>query len=439
VRALSFLSMTLFLVLLAALGCRERSGALRVVLSDGLGAPAVDGAPVPTLARRASALRRLRQDGGAPLLVLEAGGWTEPGPGEAGRRRDRLHAQLLGQLHTDVVVLGTREAALPAADLLEVLRDAGPRWLAGAWREARSPWGVDTAYVVERGGLVAAVLDHVEPSDAAGAASHRLSGALARRAAALRPWVDLVVVVAEVPSRREDSLATELAGLADLVLLADSGGQPWHRQVGSLTLASLGGGGGRLGIWEVQVEKGRRVRGEWSLVDVDMEPSADPAVVERLAALEETERALQRGRREALRQQTLARLGLRGEDMPGEEAAARYEGARNCAACHGEAWEAWRTSAHAEAWTALEREKATADPPRVRRATTGWLEKGGWVNHRETPELSGVGCEACHGRGSSHVYTRGESFKDMETDPAAACARCHETVPEVDPHSLRPR
>lgn len=437
-RALPFLSMTLFLSLLAILGCRERSGTLRVVVADGLGTPAVEDGQVPGLARRASALRRLRLDGGAPLLVVEAGGWSPPGRGEAERRRGRLHAELLGQLHTDVMVLGTREAALPTPELLELLRDAGPRWLAGAWREARSPWGVDTAFVAERGGLVAAVLDHVEPVGAR-ADSTRLGGGLVRRAAALRPWVDLLVVVAEVPPGREDSLAAELEGLADLVLLAGAGGEPRQRRVGGLTLVSLGPGGARLGVWEVQVEKGRRVREEWSLVDLSAEPAADPAVVERLAALEERERALVRGRREALRQQTLARLGLRGEDLPGEQAAARYEGAQNCAACHAQAWEAWRGSAHAEAWTALEREKATADPPRVRRATTGWLEKGGWVNHRETPELSGVGCEACHGRGSSHVFTRGESFKDMETDPAATCVRCHDTVPDVDPHSLRPR
>lgn len=431
--------MILILVLLAALGCRERSGTLRVVVAEGLDTVAVDDSQVPGLARRASALRRLRQDGGAPLLVVEGGGWTIPGRGEADRRRDRLRAELLGQLHTDVVVLGAREASLPAKDLLELLRDAGPRWLAGAWREARSPWGVDTAFVVERGGLVAAVLDHVEAGDAAPVDSARLSGALVRRAAALRPWVDVLVVVAEVPSRREESLAAELAGLADLLLVAGTGGEARQRRVGGLTLVSLGAGGGQLGVWEVQVDKGRRVRGDWSLVDLSAEPSADPAVVERLAALEEKERALVRGRREALRQQTLARLGLRGEDMPGEQAAARYEGAQTCAGCHAAAWEAWRGSAHAAAWTTLERAKATADPPRVRRATTGWLEKGGWVNHRETPELSGVGCEACHGRGSSHLFTRGVSFKDMDTDPAAACARCHDVVPDADPHSLRPR
>ncbi len=75
---------------------------------------------------------------------------------------------------------------------------------------------------------------------------------------------------------------------------------------------------------------------------------------------------------------------------------------------------------------------------RTRRAVTGWLEKGGWLNDRETGELSGVQCEACHGRGSSHVFTRGASFKSMNEDPAGACAACHETPPAVDPHSLVP-
>lgn len=428
------------LVLVAAMGCRERSGAVRLVVSaDAHGQVDGSAGPAGGLARRASALRRLRLDGGAPLLVVEAGGWTSPGRDEADRRRDRLHANLLGQLRTDAVVLGPQETGLPAASLLELMRDAGPRWLAGAWKDARSQWGADTILVVERGGLVAGVLDHVEPGGVAAVDASRLDGGLLRRARALRPWVDLLVVVAALPPAREDSLARELAGVADLLLITGGGGMPRERRVDGVTLVSLGEGGSRLGVWEAQVQRGGVVRSTWSLVDLDAERGSDPTVEEQLAALEEKERALVRGRREIMRQQTLARLGLRGADMPGESAAIHYAGAESCAPCHAEAWTAWVESAHAGAWRSLEQDKATADPERVRLATTGWLEKGGWVNHRETPHLSAVGCEACHGRGGSHVATRGVSFKEMATDPSAACVRCHESVPDVDPHSLRPR
>jgi hypothetical protein len=429
------------LVLVTAMGCRERSGSVRLVVgADARGqlGPAVD-EPVGGMSRRAAALRVLRQDGGAPLVVLEAGGWMSPGGDEADRRRDRLHAELLGQLHTDLVVLGPGELRHPTESLLLTLRDAGPRWLAGSWRGARRDFGADTAWVVERGGVLLGVLDHAEAGGSGGVDPSRLEGGLLRRARALRPWVDLLVVVAALPSAREDSLARELDGLADLLLVTGRAGIPTERRVGGVLLASPGAGGRRLGVWEAVVGKGRLVRSRWSLVPLRGEDRADPGVDERIAALEEREQALVRGRREALRQQILARLGMSGAAMAGEDAVARYEGAEACATCHAQAWTAWRDSPHAAAWQNLEAQDATADPPRVRRATTGWLEKGGWVNHRETPHLSAVGCEACHGRGSSHVFTRGSSFKEMATDPGAACIRCHEQVPDVDPHSLRPR
>ncbi len=435
--------LVLGLLLTAAQGCRERSGRLRLVFSAdtrGVLADCGCGTPSCDLARRAGKLRELRQDGGTPILLVDGGNLHGPELDDSSRRTALELSRLLGLMWYDVMVLGPEDARLPHEERNQIQRNTNTRWLGGAWNEARTKLGVDTAFVAERGGLVVGLLDHQDPAAAPGRVDPaKLNERVVERARRLRPWCDVLVVVAGLGPQDPAELAHRLQGLADLLLVTGAVGS-WEqaRLVGDVRVAGVGSHGCYLGQLDVDVQEGRLLRADWSLLPLDSTVREDPSVAESLRNLLDREEAIERGRLEALRQQTLSRLGIAPDSLPGENSPTRYSGQAACRECHLAQWQAWQGSSHARTWSLLQRDKATADVTRTRRAVTGWLEKGGWLNHRETGELSSVQCEACHGRGSSHVFTRGGSFKSMNEDPATICAVCHEAPPAVDPHSLAP-
>lgn len=69
--------------------------------------------------------------------------------------------------------------------------------------------------------------------------------------------------------------------------------------------------------------------------------------------------------------------------------------------------------------------------------TTGYGLVGGFVSIEKTPEMAGVGCEACHGHGASYVKTvmnpKNPAFKTSDARTAGlvyppnenVCRECH--------------
>lgn len=108
-----------------------------------------------------------------------------------------------------------------------------------------------------------------------------------------------------------------------------------------------------------------------------------------------------------------------------------YVGVARCAQCHPAEAAAWQGSAHAQA---LERLSETErKDPRCRQCHTTSPDEN-------DPNLAGVQCEACHGRGR-HYATRWV-MKDpelraalyFEMGNAQTCARCHnEMSPNIRP------
>jgi hypothetical protein len=68
------------------------------------------------------------------------------------------------------------------------------------------------------------------------------------------------------------------------------------------------------------------------------------------------------------------------------------------------------------------RERQRGEDPRH---VTGYLEKSGFLDRIETPLLMNVQCEACHGRGSEHVKTKGAALETLNKTPANTCVMCH--------------
>ena len=83
-----------------------------------------------------------------------------------------------------------------------------------------------------------------------------------------------------------------------------------------------------------------------------------------------------------------------------------------CKNCHEESYRVWKKSAHSRAFATLK----TASPPRnfdpecISCHVVGWHPtrffpyKSGYLSEQQTPNLTNVGCEDCHGPGQKHVW-----------------------------------
>lgn len=116
---------------------------------------------------------------------------------------------------------------------------------------------------------------------------------------------------------------------------------------------------------------------------------------------------------------------------------AAYIGSATCAGCHPSANKAWQASKHANAWATLEQAEKDATrygwpvtkyPDCVDCHVVGYGEKTGFVDARQTPHLTDVGCERCHGPGSKHITNPAENKLGMigGVVPSLVCAECHD-------------
>ncbi len=133
---------------------------------------------------------------------------------------------------------------------------------------------------------------------------------------------------------------------------------------------------------------------------------------------------------DAPRDEPLARMRmatLAGAPVPMLLRKSGFSGNEACGICHELEHETWLFTEHAHAYETLVKHGATNDEECIGCHVVGHSEPGGFVSARQTPELEGVGCESCHGRGGPHL----SEDAAPDGDYSAVCAVCH--TPE---HSL---
>ncbi len=128
---------------------------------------------------------------------------------------------------------------------------------------------------------------------------------------------------------------------------------------------------------------------------------------------------------------------------------ATYVGSKKCKACHmkGEIYQRWEKMPHATNFAKLKKEHLTMKDPKTGKMcvechSTGYGEPSGFKSAEETPDLTNVGCESCHGPGSAHiewvkVAENKEGVKNktpealkalaesIDKNPGSRCIRCH--------------
>ena len=148
-------------------------------------------------------------------------------------------------------------------------------------------------------------------------------------------------------------------------------------------------------------------------------------------------------------------LGLRPTLNPRgtspDDPAGHFVGSEACGRCHKTAFDIWRDTPHATATETLARLKPPRhfDPECVSCHVTGWKPQEfvpyltGYVSVEATPQLTGNGCENCHGPGGGHVSAEaGQNLglRDKQrrvmrvARDEASCLKCHDldNSPEFD-------
>lgn len=124
----------------------------------------------------------------------------------------------------------------------------------------------------------------------------------------------------------------------------------------------------------------------------------------------------------------IGRINLAAAQPPpkAEPSRAHFVGDRECARCHEEATNFWRTTAHAHAWKTLVDGGKQADLECVGCHVTGYGHVGGSALGF-TKGLENIQCEVCHGPGSRHVEEEGleePALVHLEV-PESTCMQCH--------------
>ncbi len=100
----------------------------------------------------------------------------------------------------------------------------------------------------------------------------------------------------------------------------------------------------------------------------------------------------------------------------------RYVGSASCEHCHSYEYDKWSDKAHADAFATLVEVGSDRDPECVICHVVGMDRESGFVTEEQTPHLKDVGCENCHGPGSEHVQSGGQT---PTTEPKMTCLDCH--------------
>jgi hypothetical protein len=156
----------------------------------------------------------------------------------------------------------------------------------------------------------------------------------------------------------------------------------------------------------------------YKLVEVRENAGSDPKVARRMS---EYYRRVNDHNREAFKE--------RKPEKP-REGSAHYVGQASCVSCHEDADAFWRTTGHAKAYETLTDEFKEFNLDCVGCHVTGYNRPGG-STVTYVDGLKDVQCESCHGPGSRHVDSSGDTSFITLVPQASVCRSCHH-APHVE-------
>lgn len=236
------------------------------------------------------------------------------------------------------------------------------------------------------------------------------TAAVEREVTALRNDVDLVVVLAHMPGARARRLAQTARGVDIVVNGHDARPMRKTRKSGGAYVVATSDRGRFMGVaWGTLDAHNELIEFDAAVEPLSTDYSDHEAIVKLFQSYD-----MEIARKEKARVST---------GVPqGELAKSPLVGAETCKECHPDIHEQWSGTAHAHAFEILERENRQFDRDCTPCHTTGFYELGGFLSLVDTPHLTDIQCEACHGNGATHSRN-----PDISTTGRArsVCTRCH--------------
>jgi hypothetical protein len=432
------------------------------------------------LSRRGDLMKQMR-DRGWPVTALDVGGLVNNPTRKQGKFKSAMALNCLIDMRYAGIAVGTEELQL-SFDFISLNRPEQLPFISAnviLFGEEDFPQGPLPRKVIDVGGLkvgVTAVFgpeleDIVRPGgQGAGEFEFKVLDpvvSLKKQVAALEAEkADLLVLLSHRPKSETRKLAEEFPQF-DIVVTA--GGledpNPEPTFLGKKTLLVEPGQKGKhvpvVGFYPAAGKPQERLK--YEVVDLDEKRfSNSPGVLEQMRTYQE----------DMLQKEQLVATEPAIDDprnidpltgKPIDADKNPFVGAKVCGECHKSAYEVWQTSKHAEATETLKTGGPRAseiwinrifDPECVACHVTGWdpkrviRYKTGYEDEKTTPQLTGQGCENCHGPGGHHTELERAWAKDQKTtDEVVAwrkfhrlsqktafdlCVKCHDG--DNDPH-----
>ncbi len=395
------------------------------------------------LTRRHSLFKTLRADGW-PVVGLDCGGLIK-GFGRQAELKFHMSVDAMKDMGYSVIGLGKSDLRLPGGELLSRVastEDLPSMFVSANVAVLGFSMGMTSDHrIVEAGGMrigVTSVLGTSWQKDINNSEIEMADPQAKLREVlpTLRDRSDVLVLLAHATVEESKALA---AAFPDFQIVVTAGGNPEPPDAmedlpGGAKLIQVGEKGMHaivLGIYEDGKIRYQRVP-----LDSRFEDSKDM-------------KAYMRQYQQQLKRDGLAGLGIRAVPHPQAKELGKFVGSKKCESCHEPSYEVWKKSGHAKAWkTLVELEvPRTHDPECISCHVVGWHPteyfpyESGFLGEAETPQMTDVGCENCHGPGEKHVEAELGSNTELqkklqaamtvtkeqaEKDKTRWCLNCHD-------------
>lgn len=372
------------------------------------------------VSRRAEYVRRVREAGG-DVVVVDLGD-ALMGAGKPMEAKAEVFADAYRHMNYAAVAIGDYD--------LRYIRDGHPKPYAdavcticanvtnaaGGDPIATKPWSVCETSSGLRVGIIAVLGEDALSRDDQAKLGLRVespASALARELPKLRERCDTVLLLAHTGC----DTARRLAGLGvDAVLAAHPPmiAQDGPERIGGIPVMQTWVAGKCLGRLTIEIGPSGRVT-DFSGQHVPLRDDI-PDDPEMSGSIARYDRAL-----EAFYARGPAPDSDSGESGPRDPRP--FVSPSKCAECHLKEYAQWSNSGHAMAFEHLRPGNHSSEVECALCHSTGLRSKGGFRSEASTPELRGVGCEACHGPGVRHVRRPGKGYGAVLRSP---CADCHD-------------
>jgi 2',3'-cyclic-nucleotide 2'-phosphodiesterase (5'-nucleotidase family) len=402
-------------VVLVTVGCSEREQELTIAFSNDMageirscGCASHDYGGLGRRATYVEGLRKRSED----FLLFEGGDFIGVDINYSAQKA-RLTMAAMSYMGYDGIVVGEKDFVHGLDYLVETVNGLGlPVVVSNLFDTTTDELVFPPARVVElpsglKVGVIGVMDKELAFPDAVPAGRLRLDGpkaAVGRELGSMRDEVDLVVVLAHIPSARARRLAQGLSGVDIVVTGHGARVMRKAKRFGDAYLLTTS-------------DRGRFMGAAWATVDpkngiVDLvtghqaltpEYTDHEGIVKLFQAYDLEIARFERGRTTKL-------------------VTDPYAGAEACKPCHLDIHEQWVGTKHAHAFEILASRGREFDRDCTPCHTTGFYELGGFSTAADTPELKDIQCEACHGNGSAHTRT---PVIKTPGNARAACTGCH--------------